>query len=140
MMDELKSLKEKGFNIDSCGIAVMKDENGYALFDILSEKYPKPIYVGNIIPYFLGVNDKDKDMLVIINNRKIILYSLRTHKFVMNGYEFDEKPHSHDGYITVKVPTDNNKYKDCWYVIDFDGRLHSKKYNSGSEQYVEKIS
>lgn len=140
MMDELKSLKEKGFNIDSCGIAVIKDENGYALFDILSEKYPKPIYVGNLIPYFLGVNDKDKDMLVIINNRKIILYSLRTHKFVMNGYEFDEKPRSHDGYITVKVPTDNNKYKDCWYEIDFYGRLHSKIYNNGRERYVEKIS
>lgn len=142
MMDELNSLREKGFRCDSCGIALMENENGYAVFDVLSEKYPKPIYVGNIRGYFLGTNDNDKDVFVIINNGKYILYSLRTHKFVMNGYEFDYQPTTYTGfdYITVKMPSDNNKYKECWYEIDFDGRLRSKKYNNGSEQYVEKIS
>lgn len=140
MTDELKSLKEKGIRCDSSGIAMMKNENGYALFDVLSEKYPKPIYVGNIGGYFCGVNDKYKDMFVIINNGKYILYSLRTHNFVMNGYEFDEQPITDNYYIKVKMPTDNNKYKECWYELDFYGRLHSKIYNNGHERYIEKIS
>jgi hypothetical protein len=140
MMDELNSLKEKGIRCDSSGIAMMKNENGYALFDVLSEKYPKPIYVGNIGGYFCGVNDKYKDMFVIINNGKYILYSLRTHNFVMNGYEFDEQPITNNYYITVKMPTDNNKYKECWYELDFYGRLHNKIYKNGSERYIEKIS
>lgn len=142
MMDELNNLKEKGIRCDSCGIALMENENGYAVFDVLSEKYPKPIYVGNIRGYFLGANDEDKDVFVIINNGKYILYSLRTHKFVMNGYEFDEQPTTYTGfdYITVKMPTDNNKYKECYYEIDFYGRLRSKIYKNGSERYVENFS
>lgn len=142
MMDELNSLKEKGLRCDYSGIALMENENGYAVFDVLSEKYPKPIYVGNIRGYFLGANDEDKDVFVIINNGKYILYSLRNHKFVMNGYEFDYQPTTYTGfdYITVQMPSDNNKYKECWYELDFYGRLHSKIYNNGHERYIEKIS
>lgn len=140
MMDELNSLKEKGLRCDYSGIALMENENGYAVFDVVSEKYPKPIYVGNIGGYFCGVNDKYKDMFVIINNGKYILYSLRTHNFVMNGYEFDEQPITDNYYIKVKMPTDNNKYKECWYELDFYGRLHSKIYNNGHERYIEKFS
>lgn len=142
MMDELNSLKEKGLRCDYSGIALMENENGYAVFDVLSEKYPKPIYVGNIRGYFFGANDEDKDVFVIINNGKYILYSLRNHNFVMNGYEFDYQPTTYTGfdYITVQMPSDNNKYKECWYEIDFDGKLRSKIYKNGSERYVENFS